>query len=590
VKKFLFPVIILVLFSNLFSAEVSFDSYVDKTKVSMQDYVRLSLEFTGEDVGNIRTPDIKEIQNFRNMGSSSSSSSSISIVNGKMEKSVTKTFTYNLKPLKSGNLLIPPLIIQVNDQKFTTDPIRINVTQTDQDNRSNESTPLTGNGSVSDKLSDNMFLVAEISKNSVYRDEPVIVDYVLYTRYEISNLSYANEPVFNGFWKENIYLADRFNFKRTTYRNMSFNSMLMRSVALYPSKTGKLEIPSLEVLVDIRTKSTSFFDFGSTKRYEIKSKPLIITVKDLPSEGKPADFSGAVGRYSIKSSVSTQELKVGESFTYTLEINGTGNLNHFDLPELPEIKNFRFIDPEITTQINDDQISGKKVIKYLVIAQEVGTFTIPSLSFSYFDTQNQKYVVRKTQPYQLTVQEGNNIYIPSSSAQSLVTLEGSDIGFIIRNTQLSTAPIYFNSFLYWFLIFICTLSLPIVYLYYLKQKQLFSDKDYVRQKQAARILKKYLKEASRKYKIKDPEFYSDVHMGLSNYLTDKLKINRGCSTKMILDKLQNMVSKELSAEIESLFLKCSQARFMPGGFSQTDLEKDYQLLKKVISDLSRTKF
>ncbi|KQC06355.1 MAG: hypothetical protein APR54_07250 [Candidatus Cloacimonas sp. SDB] len=587
-KKFLFPVIILVLFSKLFSAEVTFDSYVDKTKVSMNDYVRLSLEFTGEDVGNIRTPGVKEIQNFRNMGSSSSSSSSISIVNGKMEKSVTKTFTYNLKPLKSGNLLIPPLIIQVNDQKFTTDPIRINVTQTEQQNGARESKSLTGNGS--DKLADNMFLVAEINKNNVYRDEPVVVDYVLYTRYEISNLSYANEPVFNGFWKENIYLADRFNFKRTTYRNMSFNSMLMRSVALYPSKTGKLEIPSLEVLVDIRTQSTSFFDFGSTKRYEIKSKPLTITVKDLPAEGRPADFSGAVGNYSVKSSISSQELKVGESFTYTLEINGTGNLNHFDLPELTEIKNFRFLDPEITTQINDDQVSGKKVIKYLVIAQEVGTFTIPSLSFSYFDTQNQKYVVRKTQPYQLTVQEGNNIYIPSSSAQSVVSLEGTDIGFIIRNTELSTSPIYFNSFLYWFLIFIITLSLPIVYLYYLKQKQLFSDKDYIRQKQASKILKKYLKEASRKFKFKDPEFYSDVHIGLSNYLTDKIKINRGSSTNLILEKLRSKVSEESLTEIQSLFLKCSQVRFMPGGFSQDDLEADYQLLKKVISELSRTKF
>lgn len=575
----------ILLFSFLAAEDLSFDSYVDRTRVNLNEYVRFSLEFSGENASKVKTPRLGNLNNFRNMGSSSSSSSNITIVNGKMERSVTKTFTFNLKPLKTGKLLIPPINVRVNKQRFVTEPITITVSNNNQTEENK-----TPGMNTSNKLSDNLFLQAEVNKKTVYKDEPVIVDYILYTRYDISNLSFANEPVFNGFWKENIFLADRINFKRTTYNNVSFNSMLMRSIALYPSKTGELEIPSLEVLVDIRTQPASFFDFGSTKRYSIKSKEINLNVKELPAEGRPGDFAGAVGEFTVQSNVSEQQLKVGESFTYTLEITGSGNLNHFDPPALPEIENFRFIDPEITTEINQDQLSGRKLIKYLVIAQEKGDFTIPALSFSYFDTEAKRYITRKTKPYSINVSEGDQIYIPSSSAQSLVTLEGSDIGFIIMQTNLSSTPLYFNSIFYWLVIFLIFLSLPFSYIYYKNHEKLYSDKDYVRQKQANKILKKYLKEAQKKYHQKDPGFYSDVHTGLSNYLTDKIKLSRGSSTADILYTLKPLVDEELSDQVEAIFSRCDEARFMPGGFSDENLETDYDLLKKTISELDRVKF
>ncbi|MFC1887864.1 BatD family protein, partial [Candidatus Cloacimonadota bacterium] len=397
-------------------------------------------------------------------------------------------------------------------------------------------------------------------------------------------------PVFNGFWKEDTFLADRMNLNRTTYNSVQFNTMLMRSIALYPTKSGKLQIPSLELLVDIRTKPASFFDLGSTKRYNIRSKPLTVNVKELPTEGKPADYAGAVGSFTLKSNISTAELKVGEPLTYTLEITGTGNLNQFDPPELPEIQNFRFIDPEITTEISKDQISGKKIIKYLVIAQEKGDFSIPALSFSYFDTQAKRYVTRKTKPYSVSVLEGDQIYIPSSSAQSLVTLEGSDIGFIIREPNLSTSYLYYNSFFYWLLIFIIFMGFPASNLYFKKHEQVYSDKDFIRQKQADKILKKYLKEASRKFNSQDPEFYSDVQIGLSNFLTDKIRINRGSETSTILNQLKRSVDDDLQQKVEDIFSKCDQARFMPGGFSRKNMEKDFQMLKQTISELTRVRF
>jgi len=590
VRKSLFIYIFLLLVSTLFSSDISLDSYVDRTKIGIQDQVRFTLEFTGPKVSNIRTPSVKNLTGFRNMGSSSNTSSSVTVVNGKMEKTVVKSFTYNLKPTKIGNLLIPPLSIEVQNQKFTTKPIRISVSKESQGNKSNNNNRTSNEENISQKLADNLFIVADVNKSNVYKDEPVIVEYKFYTRYDISNLSFANEPNFNGFWKENISTADRISFERETYRNVSYNVMLMRSLALFPSKTGKLKIPSLEVNVDIRTKSNSFFDFGSTKRYEVKSKPVNITVKELPTLNLPKDFSGAVGNYTLKSSISETEIKVGDSFTYTLEIIGSGNLNNFEAPHLPDIQNLRFIDPEISTDINSNQVSGKKVIKYLVIAQEKGIYKIPALTFSYFDTNSKRYLSHKTKPYTLNISEGDQTYIPSSSAQSLVTREGSDIGFIIRETDLSIHTPYFNSFFYWCIIIMALLALPGFSFYYGKREKLYSDQDFLRKKQADKILKKYLKQATEKFKKGDENFYSDVQTGLSNYLADKLRINRGSSTGNILESLHQKVPDELLKQIQTLFSKCDQVRFMPGGFSENNINNDYELLKKTISELSRIKF
>ena len=590
VKQILFMILLIFISLNLFP-EIEIQSYVDKTEIGLQDYLKLTIEISGESADKVNKPNISNIKNFLNYGSSTSSSSSYSIINGKMQSEITKSYIYTLKPQKTGKFVIPPITIKYKKQRFSTKPISITVVK-----GSTEPAPPTSRNfqkkdeQPSGQLSDNLFITAETSKRTVYKDEPITVEYKLFTRYDIANLSFEGEPNFNGFWKEDVFIANNVNFNRVNRSGVIFNVMNLRKVALFPTQTGKIQIPAIKMNVDIRTQSRSFFDFGSTKSYSINSKPITVNVKELPKENQPLNYSGAVGNFQVSSKISSKEMKVGDSFTFTLEITGSGNLNHFDLPQLPEIKHLRFIEPEITTQISSNKITGSKTIKYLVIAQEKGTFSVPSIDFSFFNPEKKQYLTKRTKSYDINVQEGTSLFIPSSTAQSLVEIEGSDIAFIIGDTKLKTNIIFLNSFTYWLIIFLFLLTIPASMIYAKEQEKLSGNIDYLRQKMANKILKKYLKKSSESAKNNDIVFYTSTQIGLSSFLSDKLKIPRGSSSENIISEMKTkIISEELILRIGNLFEKCNQARFMPGGFSEENIQNDFRELQEIVSEISKRK-
>ncbi len=591
-KRNLIITILLILTAMLLAEDMIVESYVDKTKIGLQDQLKFTIEFSGEKAGEIATPDIPKIDNFRNLGASSSSSSSYSIVNGKMTSKIRKSFTYTLQPKRKGNFIIPPITLKTKGKTFTTQPISIKVLEGTTEPLPQTSRQFSRNKNAG-KLEDNLFILAEVDKKNIYKGEPITVEFSLYTRYDpydINDLSYSSEPVFNGFWNEISFRAKRIGFSNATLNGERYHKMPLTRLVLIPTRTGKLEISSLEMLVDVRIQSTSFFDFGSTKRYSIKSKPIYINVKELPYENRPSGFSGAVGKYTLSSSISDTELKVGDSFTYNLNIKGTGNLKQFEVPALPEINNLRFLDPEISTKINSDKKSGTKSIKYLVIAQEKGVFKIPPISFSYFDPYQKKYIIKQTREYTLDVLEGDMTYISSSAAQSSVEREGVDIGFIITNISLKDNTIYFDEFGYWLIWLAFILLLPVSYIYANERQKLSGNFDYQRQKQANKILRKYMKAATDHAGKGQIEFYSAAQLGLSSYLADKLKIPRGSSTDQLLTEVQKRTdSPEISAKISTLLEKCNKSRFMPGGFSRENIENDFKFLKEIIANISKNK-
>ncbi|MBN1949528.1 MAG: BatD family protein, partial [Candidatus Cloacimonetes bacterium] len=252
------------------------------------------------------------------------------------------------------------------------------------------------------------------------------------------------------------------------------------------------------------------------------------------------------------------------------------------------ITNLRFIDPEIVTEINENKISGKKTMKYLVIAQEKGVYSIPAIAFSFFDTSQKRYVTIRSKSYTITVEEGDRSYIPASAAQSLILKEGSDIGFIITETSLKSHHLLLQSFYYWLLVFLLFMTIPITVIYSREREKLIADSVYLRERQAERILRRYMKQAAEQARKGDPGFYTSVANGLSNFLADKLGMNRGSETEEILNKIRHRnLPEELVEQIEYLFTACNRVRFMPGGIDNADIVSDLAKVKSVFADLGR---
>ncbi len=614
IKKTIISMMILFAAALLFAKSIEVTSYVDNTKIGIDDMLRYSIEVSGEDLSDVKMPNLTKLKDFEMMGSSTSSSSSFTIINGKMESKVTKTYVYSLQPKRTGKFVIPPLAVKYKGKKYFTKPVSVTVVKGSVQPApapSNQffsqspfgSSPFGSNSfgfpsggrqrqssqpQDTGKLADNLFIKPQVSKTSIYLGEPITVTYYLYTRYDISGLSFGNEPDFNGMWKEVIYRAKNVSFHRENFNGKLYNVMKLVSYAAFPTQTGNLHLSPMSMKVDISVAPMSFFDFGTTKSYNVKSSGITIRVKDLPEQGKPASFNGAVGSFKINTQISSNKLKVGDSFTFTITISGKGNLNQFDAPSLPELTNFRVMDPETKETYNDDKVSGTKVVKYLVIAQEKGNYEIPSIEFSYFDPWQKKYVIRKTASYPITVAEGSTMSIPIYSGKINIQSEGSDIEFIITNAKMKSFKPLFDSWFYWLLWVIFALLIPVSIIFRKESDKLSSDIGYYRQKYAEKVIKKYLKEAQNYASQGKIDFYTAVQTGLSNYIADKLGIPRGSTTLEILSKLKEKgMDETLINELKKIYERCDQARFMPGGFSAESIKEDFTNLKKLIGQLTK---
>ena len=145
--------------------------------------------------------------------------------------------------------------------------------------------------------------------------------------------------------------------------------------------------------------------------------------------------------------------------------------------------------------------------------------------------------------------------------------------------------------LYWIIFFGILITIPFAVFYTKEQEKLIGNIDYQRQKQAAKILKRYMKQATEMAEKADVGFYASAQTGLSSYLADKLRINRGSTTDQINAEIAAKdISDEMKIRIKEMFEKCNQARFMPGGFSKENIRDDFKLMKEIVSDLVRMKF
>jgi hypothetical protein len=585
--------LIMLLLACSLIAELSITSYVDNTTIGQNQNLRLTVEISGEKAAQIPQPELPSISGFHLVGTSTSSSSSFSIVNGRMTSSVTKSYIYTLRPEGAGRFLIPPITIQFEGETKSTNPIRITVTEeTSQPVPQTSRQPSQPESDLSN-AAENLFVKAEISQTSLYRGEPIVVSYRLYSRYDLANVTFLSEPNFVGFWKEDVFTASRMNLQRTNYQGRMFQSMLLRSVILYPNQSGTLIIPSVELSADVIVRARSFFDFDSTRKFNIKSEPLRITIKDIPTADRPQNYTGAVGSFNISSETSKSRVKVGDTFTLTLKITGMGNFHQLNHPELPELPFLRIIDPEVKTdsRLEDANVIGSISVSYPLIAVREGDYEIPPIQFAYFDPNQERFRIARTSAHKLSIQPSETSIVQHSAiAQTDIVREGTDIYYIHSTSDLNSHKLVTEHFLYWLLLFGAILTLPASFIYRKKRDILLSDSGYLRQKGARRILRKYLKKATEHAHKGDMEFYSYANAGLCNYLTDILQIPRGSTNETIIATLQTNEYPENSVQkIRDIINRCLEARFMPGGFAPEKINKDYETIKMVINEISRIK-
>ena len=602
-KVILFFILISTVIGAWADNKITFTANAPEVVVS-GDQFRLSYTITSQKVRDFRAPSIQGFEVL--MGPSRSTQSSTQIINGNVTSTSSITFTYILMAGKEGTYKIPGATIVADGDNYTSNSVEIKVLPPDQasgannGNSARSSRDQANSGKISNQ---ELFMMATASKTNVYEQEAILLTYKVYTQVNLTGLR-GDVPDLKGFHTQEVELPQQKTFTLEHYNGRNYNTTVWRQFVLFPQQTGKIEIPSVtfEGTVSQRMASSDPFDaFFNGGNYVNINKNLVtpkltINVKELP-EGKPANFSGGVGEFTLSSSISTQDLKTNDAVTIKLVISGTGNMKLINTPEVAFPQDFEIYDPKVENKFNltRNGLSGNKVIEYLAIPRHAGTYTIPPIEFSYFDLKSQSYKTLKTDAYTLNVAkgEGNSDQVVANftSKEDLKVL-GQDIRYIkTGETRLAKKDDYFFGSMNYYLWYLIPLVLFITFMViYRKQAMENANVAKVRTKKANKVATKRMKNAGKLLAEKKSEsFYDEVLKALWGYISDKLSMPVSQLSKdNIEEELQkHQVADELIKEFINNLNECEFARYAPGNQDEK-MDKIYSSAIDVISKMENS--
>ncbi|MEW7279655.1 BatD family protein [Aquimarina sp. 2201CG1-2-11] len=571
---------------QLAMAQVKFEAKVSKKKLGVNERLRVDFEMN-QDGDNFRPP---AFSGFTVVGGPNQSISN-SWINGK--RSYSKKFSYFLEPTRRGKFTIKQAVIEIDGQTYKTLPVTVQVTSAVDKPKDGNNTDFVA--------SENLHLVAEVSKSNPYLNEAITVVYKLYvsTRISVSNWRELDNPKYSDFWSQAIDMK-QLKIENGEYKGEPYRYVVLRKTVLYPQKTGKLNIEplSLTVSVDVPTNRRDIFGgrLYSTVNKAVAAGNRTINVKPLPLEGKPDDFSGAVGSFDFKVATSKTALDATESLDAKVIVSGNGNLKLFDLPKLNVPNGLEQYEPQHNERVrtNLTGMGGNISDTYTLVPQYKGKYPIPPISFSYFDLKTETYKRISSSEIVINVKNGpDNNGSPTTSQSNgtnkkLVTQTGSQFRFLKSKADLQ--PIakkhFFKSSGYWISLTAPLLAIPLFLFFGKKRQERLSDVRGNRVRKADKLARKYLSEA-KKNLGNQKEFYIAMERALHNYLKAKLHIQ---TSDMSKDRIQRLLKERdvedaVTIEFIALLESCEFARYTPS--STSAMQQDYDKASRVIATMDK---
>lgn len=539
-------------------------------------------------------------------------STSISIVNGKRSKSSQYTFTYILKPKKTGKFEIAPASAKIKGETISSQPVSVEVlsggssssqgTSSSSSSASSRRQQPVSSGSIS---SHDLFMKFTVNRTSAVIGEPLVAELKLYQRVDIAGFENAKFPSFNGFWSQEIAAPSNIEFKRENVDGTLYNSALLRRYVLIPQQAGELVIDPAELvcLVNIRKQPQSnsifdaFFDDNvTTLRKRVVTPSVHVHVKNLPA-GAPASFGGGVGSFKISAALSKDQLKTHEATSLVVTVTGRGNVSLLEAPKINFPPDLEVYDTKVTenTDKSSGGTSGSKVFEYPFIPRSHGEFTIGPIEYSYYDINTGKYETVSAGSVVFNVEKGSAADAQASSSQLVVPDRkgvknlGEDIRFIrTREPSYKFRTVFFvGTWGYWLAAFAMLVAAALVWYLMKGMEARRADVAGSRNRKATRMALGRLKVAAG-YLQKNlySAFYEELHKALLGFVSDKLNIGGEDLSKENISAMLNAsgVPAELSEKFVALLDACEFARYSPDGGNEA-MTSHYNEAVDVISSI-----
>ncbi|MDD4956223.1 MAG: BatD family protein [Candidatus Omnitrophica bacterium] len=588
---------------------MAFNARIERSTASVGNPLYLYLEFRGAQ--DVDAPDIPQVDglNIKYIGPTTS----MTIVNGKMSRSITHT--YLVFPRREGTYKIGPFRAEQGGKVYEAPALDLSITGKPAVTQQAGQPPMS---SVPDATSvpaytgDNIFLSMSIDKNSLYVNESAILTIKLYVDgvglRDIEFPAYAHE----GFSGEDFNEPQR---TQETVGGRRYEVLVFRQ-NIFAIKEGEYEIGPARLnckmlvrkqvsrrrssLFGMSVFNDDFFDsaFGGYDVYpvELESKGLNVSVLPFPSEGKPLDFKGAVGYFDMDASIDPIKVNVGDPVVLKTIISGSGNMDTVTSPSVNITDDLKTYEPDVSRETN------KKVYEQVIIPKSDKVTEIPEVSFSFFNPASGRYKTIKKGPFPISVMK------PSGTENSvkMVTLSGKEQVFYpqekigqdiihIKDDTGEVSPI--GGYLYRNPLFLPGHLLVLVLFgiffgAYRKSEKMRTDKKYARFTKAPGKAKKGISKAESYLKKGDMElFYDTLTKALGEYVSGKLDLPKGNVTVDAVRARVEGTQKggEIISMLGEVLAKCEMARYAAFDPDKKDGRETLEKTKKLLVYLEKIK-
>lgn len=491
--------------------------------------------------------------------------SSVMTVNGR--RSAEYTYAWTFRADQDGVVNIPEIAVRTQAGILRTQAFDLKITSGNQ-------------GTSGAGVSGNFAVTIEPSKRKLYLGESLVLEYKIYQLFGNFRPESYDFPELQGFWPEKVD-DHQGRWENQLINGQRYQVATIKVDVVFPQKTGTFTIDGFSMTGIVGS-------MWNRQRVSASSKPVAIEVLPLPA-GKPEPFLGTFRAMDVEVKASSTHLKANEAVTLSITYSGRGNLRLLREPKITFPPDLEVYDPEVKDRIKvtPTGMTGSRTYEYLIIPRSAGNYKIQLPSASWFVPKDAAYKTKTFDDVLLEVErgEGGSEMSYSFSSKSDVQLLNKDIRFIrtspgilVRLTRTFYGSIGF------FILYALPLALFLGAIFIRRRREEeFANVKGVRRKNAGKVARKWLKEASSVLRDQS-RFFDALSRALEHYVMDKFGLDRsGVNTASIRSTLEAAVGAELTNDFIDLYERCGMARYAPDAAGQPDamLNEASELIKRM---------
>lgn len=578
-------------------AEVEVEASLSHLSFPQDKAARLTITITGRSRNtDIDLPQIDGIR-MHNRGQSSQ----ISVVNGAMSSSISHN--YLVQAEKPGLYSIPSIEVSVGGKSYSTKPISFEVSPAGQQ--------LRGYSGKTDQPEAEIAFIRTSSTGNHYPGEIVPFTIKAYFtqeyRADINSL-----PALRGDGVVMSQLQDKPKQTEELVNSRKYH-VLTWETSLSGIKVGEHPMSfSLDATLLIPQKrrsrspfgGSSLFDdsffsdsfFGSHQRKPIVSvsPEVVFNVLPLPTESQPDNFTGAIGDFDLEVAVTPVDVEIGEPMTLTMKISGTGNFDRVEAPIFPESPNWKTYSPTSNFSEQGKHYAGTKAFEQAVVVRSEAVSELPSLSFSYFNPEEKRYITQTSKAVAINVKNPVSQTIaqpvlpvrqasqqPVKETTTTPSIEGlAPIHLETGNFHARIIPLFKSSWL----IAVCTLCILLLLLLFvlkMRQQNIERHPEIQLKKQKKLLLENDLKKIEQAQVTGDrPSFLSLCRTAIKNQLGLLWNIEPAALS------LADIKSRlEADSQLIEIFSVAEEAAYGGASLTSQKMQEYYTTLKTELEEL-----